>query len=291
MFPTLLPPCFKDDVKRWIQDDCPSFDVGGFVVGDEFETAHIYCKSSGVLSGVPFVNAVFEHLDLNFHWVINEGTFIDVSKEPSRKVIVAEISGKCRNILLSERTALNILSRASGVATQSRNAVKIAEGNNWSGHIAGTRKTTPGFREVEKYSLLVGGAATHRLDLSQMVMLKDNHIVSSGSITAAVLKAKSVSGFSIKIEVECQSVSEGLEAASAGADIIMLDNFSAANIAIAAKEIKSQYPNVLIEASGGITRESIHLFMHPEIDIISQGCLTQGYPCADYSMKISPKSL
>ena len=109
--------------------------------------------------------------------------------------------GKCRNILLAERTALNTLSRASGVATASMRAAAIKKENSWHGYIAGTRKTTPGFRIVEKYSMIVGGVATHRLDLSQMVMLKDNHIWSAGNITEAVRLARSAAGFSMKIEV------------------------------------------------------------------------------------------
>jgi len=137
MLSSILPPAFKEQVHSWIRDDCPSFDVGGFVVGDAVETAYIYCKTSGVLSGVPFASAAFEYLGLSFDWVVNEGTFIDVNSEPTRRVIVAVISGKCRHILLSERTSLNILSRASGVATLSRNTAKIAQDNDWRGHIAG----------------------------------------------------------------------------------------------------------------------------------------------------------
>jgi len=122
--------------------------------------------------------------------------------DPSEgKVIIGTVRGPARKILLGERTALNLLSRASGVATSADEAVQIAKNHKWHGHVAGTRKTTPGFRIVEKYALLVGGAATHRLDLSNMVMLKDNHIWSAGSITNAVQLAKKAAGFSSKIEV------------------------------------------------------------------------------------------
>merc|ERR1712070_181277 len=135
------------------------------------------------------------------------------------------VRGPARKILLGERTALNTLSRCSGVAATCADAVAIKRAQNWEGYVAGTRKTTPGFRIAEKYGLLVGGAATHRLDLSQMVMLKDNHIWASGSITQAVKDARVAAGFSQKIEVECQSLQEAIEAAQAGADIVMLDNF------------------------------------------------------------------
>ena len=205
-FACLLPPDFKSEIAKWVRDDCPTTDIGGFVVGDKLEVATLLCKSSGVLAGVPFAQATFELMDLNVEWLIEEGTFIDVEKYENKKVVVANVRGKCRNILLAERTALNILSRASGVATQSRRAVDIALSHSWKGYVAGTRKTTPGFKMVEKYALVVGGAATHRQDLSQMVMLKDNHIWSAGNITAAVETARKAAGFSMKIEVSVVEV-------------------------------------------------------------------------------------
>lgn len=252
-FAHLLPPSYKKEVLQWVQDDCPSFDIGGFVVGDKIEKGLLYCKSDCVLAGVPFANAIFEDLGLEYTWHFEEGTKIVVPRDEKGKpgkVVAAEVRGKCRNLLLAERTALNTLSRASGIATAARTAQEIKEAAGWHGYVAGTRKTTPGFRTVEKYALIVGGAATHRLDLSQMVMLKDNHIWSNGSITNAVRKARSAAGFSIKIEVECQSLAEGLEAAEAGADIVMLDNFTADSIHEPARAIKEQFPHVLIEASG-----------------------------------------
>jgi len=285
MYEHLLPPGYKEETKRWLHDDCPTFDIGGFVVGEKIEEAHLYCKESCILAGKPYASAVFEHLELDVTWNYSEGDYINV--DDKKKVSIATIRGKCRNILLAERTVLNTISRASGIASTAKEAVDIGKRVNWHGTIAGTRKTTPGFRNVEKYALLVGGAATHRYDLSQMVMLKDNHIWSCGNITAAVKKARTAAGFSMKIEVECQSVAEACEAASAGADIVMLDNFTPETIHIAAKEIKELHPNILLEASGGITKDTLHLFMGPSIDIISRGNLTQGYRCIDFSLKIT----
>ena len=120
-----------------------------------------------------------------------------------------------------------------------------------------------------------------------MVMLKDNHIWSAGSITMAVQRARQAAGFSQKIEVECQSLDEALEAAAAGADIVMLDNFAPAQLEKDAATIKQKFPNVLIEASGGITTETMPDFLVEHVDIVSQGKLTQGYDCIDYSLKIS----
>ena len=201
-FAHLLPPGYRAEISRWVHEDCPTTDIGGFVVGEAVTSAELLCKTSGVLAGVPFAQAVFDHLELEVTWLFDEGAFIDIETVANKKVLVARVTGKCRNILLAERTALNILSRAAGVATQARKAVDIAKAAGWKGYTAGTRKTTPGFKMVEKYALLVGGAATHRMDLSQMVMLKDNHIWASGNIPLTVAKARLAAGFSMKIEVQ-----------------------------------------------------------------------------------------
>ncbi|POM63623.1 Nicotinate-nucleotide pyrophosphorylase [Phytophthora palmivora] len=285
-FAHLLPPSWTKHVQLWLEDDIPSFDVGGFVVGESEETALLLAKSDGVLAGVPFFTQVFHALDCRVEWLLHEGDEVKPSSVSSGKVPVARVTGKCRQLLLGERTALNILTRASGVATQARRSVEQARALGWNGHVAGTRKTTPGFRLVEKYALLVAGASTHRHDLSQMVMLKDNHVWAAGSITKAVHKAKLAAGFSMKIEVECRRIEEAQEAATAGADIVMLDNFEPEQLKATAAELKKQFPHLLIEASGGITPETLGLYVSPDVDVVSQGKLTQGYPCLDFSLKI-----
>jgi nicotinate-nucleotide pyrophosphorylase (carboxylating) len=263
------------------------FDVGGHVVGNEIKTAQLLMKSPGVLAGLPFFEKVFDVCGgCTIQWTeaSMEGTMIDASG--SDKVLLATVTGPVSHLLRGERTALNTLSRCSGVATLSYQCKQIANAHNWHGMIAGTRKTTPGFRLVEKYGLLVGGCATHRLDLSQMVMLKDNHIWSAGSITNAVKKAATVAGFTQKIEVECQSLEEAIEAAEAGAHIVMLDNFEPQQLKLDAAALKKRYPHVIVEASGGITMETMVNYFDENVDVISQGKLTQGYDCVDFSLKI-----
>lgn len=153
--------------------------------------------------------------------------------------------------------------------------------------MAGTRKTTPGFRWVEKYALLVGGCDQHRYDLSSMIMLKDNHVWSSGSITAAVKRAKSVGGFALKIEVECQSEDEANEAITAGADIVMLDNFTPEKLKPVAKSLKERHgKHIIVEASGGVLVENVQDYFDAHVDVISMGVLTQGVPHIDFSLKI-----
>lgn len=285
-FSHLLPPNWEVKVDEWLQEDIPSFDVGGFVVGEKVEEAILFGKANGVLCGVPFVNRIFDRLGCKVKWNLNEGEKVDIS---NGKVHVAVVTGPARNILLGERTALNLMARASGIATLARDAADLAMSKGYKGRVAGTRKTTPGFRMVEKYALLVGGADTHRYDLSSMIMLKDNHVWSTGSITNAVKKAKAAGGFSLKIEVEVQNIAEAEEAVHAGADIVMLDNFGPEKAKAAAKELKAKYPHVLFEASGGVTMETLADFFSPDIDVISMGSLTQSVPHIDFSLKISKK--
>lgn len=171
---TLPPHKLQQKAREWLEEDIPSFDFAGAVVGNIKEQAVILCKSDGVLCGVPFVNAVFKEVGCEIEWNYEEGELLVAP------VHAATVSGNVRNILMGERLALNILSRASGIASQAREAREIAQSEGWNGHVAGTRKTTPGFRLVEKYSLLVGGVSQHRNDLSSMVMLKDNHLWTTG---------------------------------------------------------------------------------------------------------------
>ncbi|KAL3901400.1 MAG: hypothetical protein SGARI_006079 [Bacillariaceae sp.] len=288
-YSALLPQNLDAIIQQWLHDDMPSFDVGGLVVGTNVKQARLLMKSSGVFAGKPFFQRVFDLLGCQVEWqesvAEEDGTYKQV--QDSDKLCLAVVTGPVHLLLRGERTALNILSRCSGVATLSKEGADMAKSLGWNGYVAGTRKTTPGFRVVEKYGLLVGGAATHRLDLSQMVMLKDNHIWACGSIEKAVKLARKAAGFSQKIEVECQNLDEALEAAGAGADIVMLDNFVPEQLKRDAATFKSKYPHVLVEASGGITTDTMPDYLCPQVDIVSQGKLTQGYPCVDFSLKIT----
>ena len=276
----LLPPHCRDLALSWLREDIPSFDYGGLVVGSKPETALLLCKSAGVLCGVPFFDALFEELGCHVEWQYPEGSYLQPVCE------VAKVSGPANKLLQGERTALNVLTRASGIATHARELADEAKRLGWAGEVAGTRKTTPGFRLVEKYSLLVGGISTHRSDLSQMVMLKDNHIWSAGSVGSAVRKARKAAGFSIKIEVECRSLSEANEAANAGAEIVMLDNFDSQALAVASQTLKTSFPHLTIEASGGIRKDTLSQFCLPTVDVVSLSTTTQGYSTVNFSLKL-----
>ena len=231
------------------------------MVGDSPHTATLFCKSPGVLAGVPFFDEVFAQGGCTVEWFVKEGEYIDTK---GGKVKVASVKGPVRKLLLGERVALNTLSRCSGVATKSRRVDELVRKAGYKGILAGTRKTTPGFRLVEKYGMLVGGVDAHRHDLSSMIMLKDNHIWARGSITEAVKAAKSVGGFALKVEVEVDSEKDADEAIEAGADVIMLDNFDGEGLRVAAQSIRTRWEEkgkgrsaFLLECSGGLTEDNV----------------------------------
>ena len=175
------------------------------------------------------------------------------------------------------------------ILLRSSHMLRLLRKAGYRNTLAGTRKTTPGFRLVEKYGMLVGGCDPHRHDLSAMTMLKDNHIWSTGSITRAVAAAKAAGGFSVKVEVECQSIAEADEAIEAGADVVMLDNFDADTVQAAANHLKNSWKdrrNFLVEVSGGLTEKNMQAFAGPDVDIISTSSIHQGVPHVDFSLKI-----
>ncbi|TAQ89668.1 hypothetical protein B7494_g2016 [Chlorociboria aeruginascens] len=297
----LLPTNWKCQVTSWFAEDTPSYDYGGFVVGNAIRTATLYGKSRGVLAGVPFFDEIFAQADCTVKWHLQEGTLVEPNS--AGKVAVATVTGPVRKLLLGERVALNTLSRCSAVATKSRDMDILVRKAGYKGILAGTRKTTPGFRLVEKYGMIVGGVDGHRHDLSSMIMLKDNHIWVRGSITEAVKAAKSVGGFALKVEVEVDSEEGADEAIAAGADIIMLDNFDGEGLKVAARSIKQRWQGkreFLLECSGGLTTDNVASYVNNgesdillgnpligiDIDIISSSSIHQGVGHVDFSLKV-----
>jgi nicotinate-nucleotide pyrophosphorylase len=265
----LLPPSWKTSITAWLAEDVPSFDWGGFVVGESPRSATLWGKSAGILAGVPFFDEVFRQCGCTVEWHAKEGSHIQGQRRRelgTHKSKLATVSGPTRGILLGERTALNILARCSGIASESRGLLINLRSAGFKGVLAGTRKTTPGFRLVEKYGMMVGGADTHRMDLSSMVMLKDNHIWARGSITDAVVAARSAAGFSVKVEVEVSSQEAADEAIAAGADIVMLDNYTPAEVKIAARYLKKKWEgsrDFLLEVSGGLKVDNAEMYVSP----------------------------
>ncbi|KAI0173669.1 putative nicotinate-nucleotide pyrophosphorylase [Hypoxylon sp. FL1284] len=286
----LLPPSWKAQITAWLAEDTPSYDYAGFVVGEYPRTATLWGKSAGIIAGIPFFTEIFQQCGCKVEWHAKEGSYINRPKDGSGKTKVATVSGTARGILLGERVGLNLLARCSGIATVSRNMLLSLRSAGYEGILAGTRKTTPGFRIVEKYGMLVGGADTHRMDLSSMIMLKDNHVWSRGSITEAVQAAKMVGGFALKIEVEVQSEAEADEAIAAGADIVMLDNFTGDGVKVAARSLRDRWKGkreFLIEVSGGLREDNVFDYANNDINIISTSSIHQGAPHVDFSLKIN----
>lgn len=284
---------WKQQITEYLTEDVPSFDYGAFVVGSKPETASLYMKQAGLISGVPFAAEVFKQCELEVEWHYTEGTYVSADElaQHKGKIAVATVTGAANKILLAERTALNLMARSSGIATQSYVTKQLADKSGYTGLIAGTRKTTPGLRQLEKYSMLVGGVDPHRYDLSSMVMLKDNHITSTGSITEAVKLARKVCGFAVKVEVEVSTEADAKEAIDAGADVIMLDNFSGAELQQVAQSLKKHYQgsnkSFLLECSGGLTLQNLSSYLCNDIDIYSTSSIHQGTGIIDFSLKIN----
>lgn len=284
---------WKSEITNYLSEDVPSFDFGGFVVGSKPETGSLYLKAPGLICGIPFAKEVFHQCGLTATWNYQEGEYIsqETLDQLGGKIVVATVAGAAKDILLAERTALNLLARASGIATQSYKTKQLAVESGYKGLIAGTRKTTPGLRLLEKYAMLVGGVDTHRYDLSSMVMLKDNHITSTGSITNAVKKARSVCGFAVKVEVEVSTEDDAKEAIDAGADVIMLDNFSGDELRQVAQSLRKHYQGTgkafLLECSGGLTLQNLSNYLCNDIDIYSTSSIHQGTGIIDFSLKIN----
>lgn len=232
-------------------------------------------KATGVVCGVEIAMRVFELLDSDVQYEI----YIHDGETVKKGDIILKIKGKTAVLLKGERTALNLIQHMSGIATAAWEASKIVEGTNAS--IADTRKTLPGLRPLQKYAVMTGGAKNHRYNLSDAAMLKDNHIDAAGGITPAITALRKKIGHMTKIEVETRNLDELQEALDAKADIIMLDNMSPETMK---KAVEITNGRAILEASGGITNETLRAVAESGVDIISIGALTHSVRAFDISM-------
>ncbi|MHC6180895.1 carboxylating nicotinate-nucleotide diphosphorylase [Clostridium sp. JNZ X4-2] len=233
-------------------------------------------KESGIAAGIAVAERVFEILDdsIIFAAKIKDGDRVEKGS------VIAEIKGSSRSILKGERVALNIMQRMSGIATKTRRMVELVK--DYDVKIVDTRKTLPGFRMLDKYSVKVGGGYNHRLNLSDYVMIKDNHIKAVGSIKKAVAKIKNSLPFTVKIEVEVENLQQLQEAADTEADVIMLDNMDVDEMKKAVKFIDGRF---VLEASGNVTEENVRSIAVAGVDIISIGALTHSVKALDISLR------
>ena len=261
-----------------LKEDISSEDITTNSVMREYKkgTAQLICKQDGIIAGLP----VFER---TFH-LIDEKTEVKFYAKDRNSVkkgeILAEVTGDIRVILSGERTALNFLQRMSGIATYTNNVVKLLEGSNIK--LLDTRKTTPNMRIFEKYAVKIGGGNNHRYNLSDGILLKDNHIGAAGGVKNAIKMAKEYAPFVRKIEVEVENLQMMKEALEAGADIIMLDNMTPEMIKEAVKMAEGK---AVTECSGNITKENIKNVIETGVDYISSGALTHSAPILDVSLK------
>lgn len=261
-----------------LKEDITSEDVSTNAIMPEFKRGKVdlICKQDGIIAGLQVFARVFYLLDKNTK---TEFYFKDGDKVKNGDLL-ATVTGDIRVLLSGERVALNYLQRMSGIATYTNSVVKLLEGSKTK--LLDTRKTTPNCRVFEKYAVKIGGGNNHRYNLSDGVMLKDNHISAAGSIKNAVKMAREYAPFVRKIEVEVESLDEVAEALEAGADIIMLDNMTIENMQKAVKIIDGK---ALTECSGNVTKENIEKLKNIGVDFISSGALTHSAPILDISMK------
>lgn len=265
-------------IRSALKEDITSEDVSTNAIFSERVEGKVQliCKQDGVICGLPVFERTFKILDetTKFTYFVKEGDKVEKGQ------LLAEIVGDMRVLLSGERTALNYLQRMSGIATYTANVVKLLEGSKTK--LLDTRKTTPNMRIFEKYAVKVGGGCNHRYNLSDGVLLKDNHISAAGGITRAVQLAKSYSPFVRKIEVEVENLDMCREALEAGADIIMLDNMSVSDMKKAVELIGGR---ALTECSGNVTKENIKNIIDTGVDFVSSGALTHSAPILDLSLK------
>lgn len=247
------------------------------IPADQMGKGRLVAKAEGILCGAEVAARVFELIDsdIKIEILIKDGESVKYGDE------IMRFEGRTASLLKGERTALNLIQHMSGIATAANQAMKLVEGTKAS--IADTRKTLPGLRPLQKYAVMTGGAKNHRYNLSDAAMLKDNHIDAAGGITAAVTALRKKIGHMTKIEVETRNLDELREALAVGADIIMLDNMSPELMkeAVAITDGKA-----LLEASGGITNETLRKVAESGVDIISIGALTHSVKAFDISMYI-----
>ena len=270
----------QSELEHFLQEDLGEDIYPDTTAGSTTTDARVITKESGIIAGIYEASQIFNHFKIEIISQVDDGTSVITRTK------ILEVSGPANGILKAERLALNFIGRMSGIASLTHECKRLA-GNVI---IAGTRKTTPGFRKFEKKAIILGGGDPHRYNLSDTVMIKDNHIKLTG-IKQAVINAKKAAGFTRKIEVEVENVNDAVKAAELGANIIMLDNRKPQEI----KEIiqvlkdKNLREKIILEASGRINPNNIEEYAETGIDVISIGSLTHNAPRLDVSLTITKK--
>ncbi|MEM2320495.1 MAG: carboxylating nicotinate-nucleotide diphosphorylase [Candidatus Bathyarchaeia archaeon] len=281
---SVLEAMLKEKIRSFLEEDIGLGDITTELIIPSGIKVHaqIIVKEPAVIAGLSEARMVFEIVGASFTPSVREGDEVPAS------TIIAVIEGEGRSILLAERTALNILSRMSGIATETRKLVEKVRKTGLNVRIAATRKTVPGLRYFDKRAVIIGGGDPHRFRLDDQILIKDNHIAIVGSLEEALRRALSFASFSKKIEVEVKTVDDAIKAASLGVDIIMLDNMSVEEVrkVINALTGLGLRDKVLIEVSGEITEDNILEYAKLGPDIISIGAITHSVRSIDMSLEV-----
>lgn len=271
------PILIEEQIGRFLMEDIGFGDLTSTIMIDEATTGtfDVNAREDIVVAGLEVAGAVFRRCDpdCTFKPRVTDGDHI------TDGTTMARVSGNARRLLTAERTALNILQHLSGIATLTSKYVKEIEGTNAT--LIDTRKTTPGLRALEKHAVTCGGGRNHRLALDGGVLVKDNHIAVCGGLTAAIQRAKSQVPTLTKVQVECDNLDQVKEALEAGADSLLLDNMSPDTMREAAKIVEGR---ITLEASGGITLETVRAKAESGVDLISTGKITQSAPSVDIGL-------
>lgn len=286
MLPALDLSCCRELLSSFLKEDLGTADLTSEAIISPAQRARgdLFAKAPLILAGIDLFTEIFRLLDpaAEFEILRRDGEELNPGDNPAR------LHARARAMLSGERVALNLVQRLSGVATLTRSFVRAVAGTR--ARILDTRKTTPGLRAFEKYAVLVGGGQNHRKDLSDAVLIKENHIRLAGGVGSALRAAQSVRGRARWIEVEVTNLDELREALPHDPDVVMLDNFSPAETRRAAEYVRTSDPDgkILIESSGGITLANVRQFAEAGADWISVGALTHSAPAMDLSLEIEP---
>jgi nicotinate-nucleotide pyrophosphorylase (carboxylating) len=282
---TFLPEkMLEEKIRRFVEEDIGQGDITTLLtipLGTIVE-AEIIANESGIIAGIEEALTLLNSFDLKAGTSVSDGSIV------KKKTVILKIIGDARTLLSIERSLLNILTRMSGIATTTHQLVEKLRRAGYKTRVACTRKVAPGLSYFDKKAVMLGGGDTHRLHLDDLVLIKDNHLVILGDVGQAVKKVKSSVSFSKKIEVEVSKEGKAIEAAKAGADIIMLDNFSPQQVkgTIALLKREGFRNKVLIEVSGGVNKQNILKFADAEPDILSLGEITDSVKALDISLNI-----
>jgi len=262
----------RQDLARLVYEDIGFEDLTtqALIPPSMIIRGRIVAQEEGVVAGLELARTIFREFSIQTSLKKQDGDWVAPWE------VLMEVEGEARSILSVERTALNLLMRMSGIATLTHRIIEMVREVNPTVIIAGTRKTTPGLQFFEKDAIRVGGGDTHRYRLDDAVLIKDNHLALVGSVTEAVERARKHASFTKKIEVEADTLDQALQAAQAGADIVLLDNMSLDQIRTVLSLLKNGglRDKVLVEASGGINPDNIMAYAKLEVDIISTGYIT-----------------